>query len=51
MVVSREVVDDVDIPVLKLYHANLGNVHSYNYLGVIVDDKLVSGESLEYKVQ
>ena len=39
----------IDIPVLKVKGMELGNVHKYNYLGVIVDDKLLFDEFVEHK--
>ena len=49
MVVARNVLDDIDIPVLRLQQKQLGNVHKYNYLGVIVDAKLSFDEFVEAK--
>ena len=40
MVVSRDCLDDVNIPVLKIDGESISNVSFYNYLGVIVDNKL-----------
>ena len=41
MVVQKDMISEVDIPVL--------NVHKYNYLGVIVDDKLLFDEFVDSK--
>ena len=49
MVVRRDLLVDVDITVLKVNSMELGNVHKYNYLGVIVNDNLPFDEFLESK--
>ena len=49
MVVQKDAVSDVDIPVLKVQHMELGNVHKYNYLGVLVDDNLLFDEFVDDK--
>ena len=49
MVVQKDILIDVDIPTLKAKGMEIGNVHKYNYLGVIVDDKLNFYEFLENK--
>ena len=49
MVVQKDVLANIDIPVLKVKGMELGNVHKYNYLGVIVDDKLSFYEFVEHK--
>ena len=45
----KDVLANIDIPVLKVKGMELGNVHKYNYLGVIVDDKLLFDEFVEHK--
>ena len=40
---------EVEVPVLKMKDIELGNVHSYNYPGVIVDDKLLFDDFVESK--
>ena len=47
--VEKDAVSDVDIPVLKVQHMELGNVHKYNYLGVIVDNHLLFDEFVDDK--
>ena len=37
------------MPVIELNGKNIENVHSYNYLGVIVDDKLLFDEFIDAK--
>ena len=49
MIISREVIDDVNVPVLKLQDKELGYVSSYNYLGVLVDNKLSFDEFVNAK--
>ena len=49
MVVQKDMLTDIDIPILKANNMEIGNVHKYNYLGVIVDDKLIFDEFLESK--
>ena len=49
IVVQKDVLANIDIPVLKVKGMELGNVHKYNYLGVIVDDKLLFDEFVEHK--
>ena len=49
MVVQKDMLVEVDIPILKVQDMELGNVHKYNYLGVIVDDRLLFSEFLENK--
>ena len=49
MVVQKDVLANIDISVLKVKGMELGNVHKYNYLGVIVDDKLLFDEFVEHK--
>ena len=49
MVVQKDVMNEVEIPVLKVRAMELGNVHWYNYLVVIVDDKLQFDKFLESK--
>ena len=34
---------------LKLYDKSIENVHSYNYLGVVIDDKLSFDNFIESK--
>ena len=36
-------------PVIKLNGKNIENVHSYNYLGVIIDDKFLFDEFIDAK--
>ena len=48
-VVQKDMMTEVDIPVLKMNDIELGNVHSYNYLGDIVDDKLLFNDFVESK--
>ena len=45
MIISREVIDDVNVPVLKLQDKELG----YNYLGLLVDNKLSFDEFVNAK--
>ena len=49
MLVQKDAVSDADIPVLKVQHMELGNVHKYNYLGVIADDDLLFDEFVDDK--
>ena len=49
MVVSRDCLDDVNIPVLKIDGESISNVSFYNYLGVIVDNKLQFDNFLDSK--
>ena len=49
MVVSRDCLDDVNIPVLKIDGESISNVSFYNYLGVIVDNKLQFNNFLDSK--
>ena len=49
MVVQKDVLANIDIPVLKVKGMELGNGHKYNYLGVIVDDKHLFDEFVEHK--
>ena len=41
--------DAAEMPVLKLHGRNIDNVHHYNYLGVVVDDKLFCDDFIESK--
>ena len=45
MVVSKDCINDVALPVLKMNGTNIANAHSYNYLG----DKLVFDECIDSK--
>ena len=49
MVVQKDGIINVDIPIMKVKGIELGNGHKYNYLGVIVDDKLLFDEFVESK--
>ena len=49
MIVQKDMLVEVDIPILKVHDMELGNVHEYNYLRVIVDDRLLFPEFLENK--
>ena len=40
MVVQKDTLEDCEILMLKLYDKGIENIHSYNYLGVVIDDKL-----------
>ena len=49
MVVQKDMLTDVEIPILKVNNIEIGNVHKYNYLVVIVDERLAFDEFLETK--
>ena len=49
MVIQKDNVMNVDIPIIKMDDIELGNVHNYDYLGVIVDDSLAFDEFIENK--
>ena len=46
---QKDMLTDIDIPILKANNMEIGNIHKYNYLGVTVDDKLIFDEFLESK--
>ena len=49
MVVSREPLPDLRLPSIMLAGKELENVHSYNYLGLLVDNKLLFNDFVEAK--
>ena len=49
MVIQKDEVNDLDIPTIKIKDIKLGNVHKYNYLRVIVDDKLLFDTFIDHK--
>ena len=49
MVVSKDIMPDVYVPTIRFADKEVENVHSYNYLGVVVDDKLTFNGFLDTK--
>ena len=49
MVVCRDTLSDLSVAVIELNGKNTENVHSYNYLSVIVDDMLLFDEFIDAK--
>ena len=49
MVVSKDIMPDVYVPTTRLADKEVENVHSYNFLGVVVDDKLTFNAFVDAK--
>ena len=49
MIVGKNCKTDLAIPSIKLNGMNIENVHSFNYLGVIKDDRLIIDDILDAK--
>ena len=49
MVIGKDCNNDLAIPSIKLNGMKIENVHNYNYLGVIIDDKLSFDDMVDAK--
>ena len=50
MVIGKDCKNDLAIPSIKLNGMKMENVHNYNYLGVIIDDKLSFDDMVDAKI-